>query len=133
MNPDRRQDELQELLGAMREGEATTAQHERLTALVAGDPHLAAHYVEYVQLCAQLQWQLGGLHGDASQQTRVEGRIGVILPPSASTPGPARSRRAGRPPAWFTRLGQPTLLAAAICVLVLVGVSIWTWTRPVPV
>ncbi|MCE9553362.1 MAG: FecR family protein, partial [Planctomycetes bacterium] len=47
--------------------------------------------------------------------------------------GPARSRRAGRPPAWFTRLGQPTLLAAAICVLVLVGVSIWTWTRPVPV
>ena len=62
MSPGRGQhEELQELLAALREGEATPQQQERLTTLVAGDPDLAASYVEYVQLCALLQWRLGGL------------------------------------------------------------------------
>ena len=47
-------DVLAELLAAVRDGEATPQQMNRLKELVASDSVIALRYVEYMHLCAEL-------------------------------------------------------------------------------
>jgi hypothetical protein len=115
--------ELEELLGALRDGTITDEQMEFLDRLLATDAGARQHYLEYMDLCATLghfQGELAGARepGDTGGSVVQEGRgtsspHGFRLPPNR----PSRTRR--------------RLLALAAAVLLGLGLSVFYFTRPV--
>ncbi len=51
------QDELRDLLDRMREGQLESDAEQRLIRRASGDPEVAHFIVEYLDLCASLEWQ----------------------------------------------------------------------------
>src|SRR5580658_1970532 len=73
--------ELEELLGALREGACSAGQWERLNALLLADPEARQLYLEHSELCTVLHRHQGSLAG-AAEPTAVAERSGKPLLPA---------------------------------------------------
>jgi hypothetical protein len=110
-------EQLDDLLGALRDGSTDDSQMARLDALLAGDPEAQRYYLDFIDLCTDLR-QYYGLGRAAAGSTAAR--------PSLRLAGAIGSMRR------WPRLAGGLALAAAVALAASLLTTYFTPVRPLP-
>jgi hypothetical protein len=116
--------QLEELLGALRDGTIAEDQMELLDRLLATDASAQQYYLEYMNLCATL----GHFQGTVADEKELDEKGDSVV---GATKGASPPHGFGRPPRRSVRPHRWLLAAAAAAVLLSLGLSMFYFGRRV--